>query len=206
MPTGIYQRTEFHRQLCSKASRGIKRTDEFKKKVSDGMKKLLSSNQELLSKRIEHLDKIRFDKDIQLRRSKSLSITTEKQWKENKEYRKLMLERLSNIPSCEHPAWQGGKSFEPYSPSFNKQLKSKIRVRDNFKCRLCGVPEIECYEHLHIHHIDYNKKNCKEDNLISLCRRCHVGTNFRRKDWEKAFNQMLYAGEGPRSFKTEIAL
>ena len=34
---------------------------------------------------------------------------------------------------------------------------------------------------LAIHHIDYNKKNNKEENLITLCRSCNVKVNFNRK-------------------------
>src|SRR3990167_173329 len=59
------------------------------------------------------------------------------------------------------PAWQGGKSFEPYSHLFNQQLKDRIRVRDNFICQLCNIPELECSHCLAIHHIDYDKNNCK---------------------------------------------
>jgi hypothetical protein len=36
---------------------------------------------------------------------------------------------------------------------------------------------------LHIHHIDYNKKNCNPNNLISLCMQCHRQTSYNRKDW-----------------------
>ena len=37
-----------------------------------------------------------------------------------------------------HPNWQGGKSFEPYSPAFTRELKQAIRQRDNFTCQLCN--------------------------------------------------------------------
>ena len=73
-----------------------------------------------------------------------------------------------------NPSWEGGKSFEQYPPSFSQQLKDRIRVRDNFICQDCGVPELECSRRLDIHHIDGNKKNCKEDNLKSLCMSCHL--------------------------------
>lgn len=48
-----------------------------------------------------------------------------------------------------HPGWQGGKSFEPYTTEFNRQLKDLIRLRDGYRCQLCGVPEAECFEKLH---------------------------------------------------------
>ena len=79
-----------------------------------------------------------------------------------------------------HYNWKGGKSFEPYPPTFNQQLKDKIRVRDKFICQLCGVPELECNSRLAIHHIDYNKNNCEMQNLLSLCRGCNSKVGFNR--------------------------
>lgn len=36
---------------------------------------------------------------------------------------------------------------------------------------------------LSVHHINYNKYDQTEDNLISLCKSCHTKTNFSREDW-----------------------
>lgn len=66
-----------------------------------------------------------------------------------------------------------GKSFLPYAPSFNEQTKERVRVRDNFKCAICGIPELEYAKHLDIHHINYNKKDTSIMNLICLCNKCH---------------------------------
>ena len=89
------------------------------------------------------------------------------------------------------PYWQGGISFEPYTSDFNQQLKDRIRVRDNFICQKCGVPELECNERLSIHHIDYDKKNCREDNLLSLCRSCNGKVNYNREYWTNYFQQKI---------------
>ena len=60
-------------------------------------------------------------------------------------YSEDALRRMSESTKGEnHPNWQGGLSFEPYPPDFNQQLKDRIRVRDNFICQKCGVPELEC--------------------------------------------------------------
>ncbi len=88
-------------------------------------------------------------------------------------------------------SWQGGISFEPYSPEFNKQLKELIRQRDGYKCQLCGMPECENISKLTIHHIDYIKKNCLPNNLIALCRSCNTKVNFNRDFWEKYFKEMI---------------
>lgn len=84
--------------------------------------------------------------------------------------------------------WKGGISYEPYSSKFNKQIKDRVRVRDNFICQECGVPELECNEKLSAHHVDYDKKNTSLINLISLCRKCHAKTNFNREYWIKKFS------------------
>ena len=86
------------------------------------------------------------------------------------------------------PNWNGGISFEPYSPEFNKELKEKIKKRDNYTCRLCSEKLF-----LHIHHIDYNKKNSIESNLITLCRKCNGKANFNRNFWTEKFRIMLEA-------------
>jgi len=80
--------------------------------------------------------------------------------------------------------WRGGKSFEPYSIAFNKSLKDSIRKRDNYKCQICCKASQQSQKTLCVHHIDYDKNNCKPKNLISLCRQCHSKTNSNRKYWE----------------------
>lgn len=104
---------------------------------------------------------------------------------------KLVVNWMKGRVGSLHHNWQGGKSFEPYPPDFNQQLKDRIRVRDNFICQLCGVPELECDERLSIHHIDYDKENCKENNLISLCGKCNPKVNFNREYWAKYFQKTM---------------
>lgn len=79
--------------------------------------------------------------------------------------------------------WLGGISFEPYSVDWTKTLKKSIRERDRYICQICGIEPA-----VHIHHIDYDKKNCDPNNLITLCRRCHAKTNSNRKYWINYFN------------------
>ena len=87
--------------------------------------------------------------------------------------------------------WQGGTSFEPYTPEFNEELKEQIRERDNYTCQICSVPETECLEKLAIHHVDYDKQNNLGSNLISLCNSCHSKTNHNRKYWQTYFRRRL---------------
>ena len=42
-----------------------------------------------------------------------------------------------------------------------------------------------------VHHIDYDKKNNSKKNLITLCRSCHAKTNFKRKEWQTLFENII---------------
>jgi len=83
--------------------------------------------------------------------------------------------------------WQGGISFELYGLEFNNDLKEVIRNRDRRKCFICEKTEVEIGYRLHIHHMDYNKRNNNPNNLISLCKSCHGKTNTNRNNWIKYF-------------------
>lgn len=83
--------------------------------------------------------------------------------------------------------WKGGLSLEPYGAEFNNKLKKHIRKRDNYTCQECGYTEEKLGHKLSIHHIDYCKTHNEPNNLISLCKSCHLQTNYKREDWTKYF-------------------
>ncbi|MEK6880259.1 MAG: HNH endonuclease signature motif containing protein [Nanoarchaeota archaeon] len=87
-----------------------------------------------------------------------------------------------------NPNWQGGISFEPYTPEFNKRLKEYIRQKYSYLCQLCFKSQNGLRRKLSIHHIDYNKKNCSENNLIPLCDPCHSRTHNNRSYWLEFFD------------------
>lgn len=88
--------------------------------------------------------------------------------------------------------WHGGISKLPYSFDFNKNLKEQVRKRDNYICQNCNITQKEhllIYKSkLSVHHIDYDKINSKENNLITLCHKCNIKANFNRKKWKSYFN------------------
>ncbi|GAH71423.1 unnamed protein product [marine sediment metagenome] len=91
-----------------------------------------------------------------------------------------------------HPAYIDGRSYEPYSSEFMKiRRNGEIRRRDGYRCQKCGRFEIEISRKLSIHHIDYNKKNCLPENLISLCYKCNAEVNTNRKKWIKYFQKKM---------------
>jgi len=90
-----------------------------------------------------------------------------------------------------NPNWRDGRSFEPYPPEFNEELKAQIRARDGHACFICGLSEEEHHRSLAIHHIDYDKSNCDPTNLVTLCDTCHGKTSHNRKYWENKLRQVL---------------
>jgi hypothetical protein len=91
--------------------------------------------------------------------------------------------------------WKGGISFEPYSPLFNDTLKKQIRDRDYHICQMCGIDENATFRKLDIHHIDYDKQNNNQENLIALCINCHGKVHFDRDDWKIYFKSRKFTGE-----------
>jgi len=74
-----------------------------------------------------------------------------------------------------------------YGTEFTKELKEQVRKRDNHKCQICGALQIDLGYKLSVHHIDYDKLNCILNNLVSLCKRCHMSTNTNREYWIQYF-------------------
>lgn len=94
-----------------------------------------------------------------------------------------------------NPNWVDGRSNFPYPLEFNDKLKTKIRKRDNLTCQKCGITEEEHLiikkRKLDVHHIDYNRENCKENNLITLCNECNNLVNKNKKHWKRVFKEKL---------------
>ena len=99
----------------------------------------------------------------------------------------------------EHPCYIDGRGYCKYSHKFNNKLKNKIRIRDNHRCQNCGMTEEEHLmvygRKLEIHHINYNKKDCEENNLITLCKKCNMKANNNRIHWECFYKNKMKGRE-----------
>jgi len=91
-----------------------------------------------------------------------------------------------------HHNWRGGTSFEPYPKEFF-DLREEIISRDNNICQLCFFDGMfnNKKQIIGIHHIDYDKKNNKETNLITLCNVCNSMVNYHREKWQNIFIQKI---------------
>jgi 5-methylcytosine-specific restriction endonuclease McrA len=89
-----------------------------------------------------------------------------------------------------HPNWIDGRSFIPYGDNF-RILRKQTKERDGHTCQYCGVEEVNYWRKLDVHHIDYNKQNGNEFNLITLCHLCNIYANKDREYWEFLYKSKI---------------
>ena len=115
------------------------------------------------------------------------------------EIRYSSIQQRNGCPVCarlgmrgeNHPNWRGGTSFEPYGSGFDKVLKLKVRTRDNFTCQISGKPENGVAHS--VHHIDYDKKNNRLWNLITLTKSWNGRVNANRDAWQRKLSAIVFA-------------
>ena len=159
---------------------GRKHSEEAKRKISEngGKNKGVKFSE-------EHKEKI----------SKALtgiirgSMSQEHKEKISKVHSGRIIKWRDKLIGTNHWNWKGGKSFEPYPSGFNSLLKEYIKERDSYQCQnpYC------CEEHkiLSVHHIDYDKENIDEINLITLCTGCNSKANYNRQYWGKLYMEIM---------------
>lgn len=173
-----HKQTKEHIEKVRKALIGIKRSEETKLKIKNARKNQIMLKGEK-HPRFKNKDKSCID------------CKKERHYSNAKKMRCKTCYIKFNVGK-NHTSWKGGyKSV--YPSEFNTVLKLKIRQRDNFTCCLCKRTEREELEELNrvlcVNHIDFDKNNCKESNLNTLCIRCNVKINRDRDYWTNYFNQ-----------------
>jgi len=153
------------------ANKGKKRSDSFKKRMSESAK--ITKN---------------FTGHKHTEESK-LKMSLKKIGKKRSKEVRMNLSELHRGEKCIF--WRGGISFEPYTPAFNKTLKKRIRERDNDTCQFPGCRKQA--KSFPVHHIDYIKGNCDETNLITLCWSHHGKTNAGSRDFWQLFYEEIMA-------------
>ena len=81
-----------------------------------------------------------------------------------------------------------------YPPEFNAILKRRIMCRDGFQCRNPGCKSTGKGRRLGLHHINYDKQDCRDENLITLCRSCNTRANYVSKHLWMLFYQFIVEG------------
>lgn len=76
--------------------------------------------------------------------------------------------------------------FNQYGGKFTYYLKQKIRLKYKRICQLCGAKNSK-----EVHHIDHDKLNNLESNLIVLCKKCHHTYHLHSTDIQQKEKQTL---------------
>ncbi len=85
--------------------------------------------------------------------------------------------------------WKDFIAKEPYCSIWTKEYINFIKERDNWKCQ-----NTKCWKTsktICAHHIDYNKKNCVPENIITVCLSCNSRANANRKYWQKFYTNIM---------------
>ena len=173
MPPGIYKRTKKHIEKI----KSIYREGNSKMGFQKGHKDFVS-------------------KEIRKKAAKKISKSL-KGYKQTEEHaRKSRNVMKGRFTKEKHWNWKGGKSFEPYDQNWTNKFKRAIRKRDNQICMLCGIHREKLSRALDVHHINYDKLMSIPQNCISLCKKCHMKTNFDRVIWTKHFQSLLTKNYG----------
>ena len=104
--------------------------------------------------------------------------------------RKRSKESLKKRSGKNHHNWKGGISSEMYCQEmYCEGYKDSIKERDDYMCQnpLCWCKCII----LCIHHINYDKKDCRPKNVITLCLSCNSRANYNRKFWQKYYEGLM---------------
>lgn len=95
--------------------------------------------------------------------------------------REMARKNVRDMSGDKNPAWIDGNRIRKYSKEYY-QIRDFVINRDNNACSVC-----KSTGELSVHHIDYNKLNNSEGNLITLCKSCHAKTNWHRNIWKRMF-------------------
>jgi len=164
------KQSEHCKMLIAQKQKGVKESEETKVKLKIAQKNNWDNQQRRLE--LSEMNRERWNDPAYKQRVKSTML-------------------LNNRRGEQCNLWKGGVSFLPYSSKFNKQKKRLIRERDGDICQLCGKNEQENGKTLTVHHIDYDKNNTDDTNLITLCHICNLRVNTFRHFWESFFKGLL---------------
>lgn len=108
---------------------------------------------------------------------------------ESVEKRRLGVIKSGVYSGKNNPNWQNGLSLQLYPRCFNNTLRVRIKTRDNYICQNPFCDNIS--GSLQVHHIDHNKNNNNEKNLITLCQRCNLQANYEKRDFYVELYQQI---------------
>ena len=183
MPTGVYERTEYHRLSISKSLKGKKKTVATRLKMSKaqiGNKKSFGRHQSLKTREkisLANTGKKRSE-DMKIRMSlaskgKRFSVSTE--FKKGSTPWNKWKEGLYMIGSKNH-SWKGGVT------PINRKIRNSVQIsiwktevfkRDKYTCQHCFAKGVRLNAHHKKEFSRYPELRTSPENGITLCERCH---------------------------------
>ena len=178
------------REHCSENLRKAKLNPAWQESHRKAMQKL-SQDPEWLRKTTESHRKMTQDPEWQRKHHETMKkVSQDPEWQRN-------ISRGEN-----HYAWRGGISFKPYCPKFNREFRERVRAFFGWRCVVCGKSQEENGRKLNIHHVDYLKEACCDDEIpkffVALCDTHHAKTNYNREYWRVELRQLIetrYSGK-----------
>lgn len=77
-----------------------------------------------------------------------------------------------------------------YSDDWTEQLRRRVIARDDRRCQLCGADDAM----LQVHHVDRDRTNNADANLLTVCAGCHLAYHGRgemAEDMARAHERLL---------------
>ncbi len=62
-----------------------------------------------------------------------------------------------------------------YGDDWTPELRQRVIARDGHQCQLCGAKDAM----LQVHHVDHDRTNNAESNLLTVCAACHLAYHGR---------------------------
>jgi len=188
--------TEETKQKISLSETGKKISDDHKKKISKAMMEHVVTKETRQKIRERALEQFKNGMPEETRAKISKAMKGNIPWSKGKHLTEETRAKISESVSLANTDWdfynEHGciRSQYPYGPEWTTKLRKQIAARDNYTCVSCRevLPE-----HFAIHHIDYDKWNNSEYNLVFLCNYCHNKTNGNRAFWEQYFKDLQIA-------------
>jgi len=127
-------------------------------------------------------------------KNKRLSILKSSSFREDQSQRMKQYyldhpEKITTLCGKNNPAYKHGEARDRQYTGFTETKKQQIRERDSHTCQLCGRVWSGDGARFHVHHIDYDKDNFDDANLVTLCRSCHGRTHYNRNYWKELFRK-----------------
>jgi hypothetical protein len=93
---------------------------------------------------------------------------------------------------------------ENYCDKFNPPFKERVREFFGRVCVECGKTEKENKYKLCVHHVNYHKDACCNENVkllfVPLCVSCHAKTHYKRQYWEERFTKIINEKYGGKCY------